>query len=161
MKVKINGELKELVIKANDSIPAGAIVDFDGDVVPEGYEKVEDKGEVYSTEEQRIGTWIDGKPIYRKVVTYIPTDIIGEKGKIVDIFIKHNISNFKQLCNLKCVTSDGYVLPISIGSDKGTNIDFGSRIAYVNSQSICLKLINDTWGVRTWYITLEYTKTTD
>lgn len=36
------GELKELVIKANDSIPAGTIVDFDGDVVPEGYEKVED-----------------------------------------------------------------------------------------------------------------------
>lgn len=30
-------------------------------------------GEVYSTEETRIGTWIDGKPIYRKVfVTTIP-----------------------------------------------------------------------------------------
>ena len=25
-------------------------------------------GEVYSTEETRIGTWIDGKPLYRKVV---------------------------------------------------------------------------------------------
>ena len=36
MKVKdSNGKLKEVVIKANDSIPAGAIVDFDGDVVPE------------------------------------------------------------------------------------------------------------------------------
>lgn len=43
MKVRNSkGELKELVIKANDSIPAGTIVDFDGDVVPEGYEKVED-----------------------------------------------------------------------------------------------------------------------
>ena len=36
MKVKNSkGEIKEVVIKANDSIPAGAIVDFDGDVVPE------------------------------------------------------------------------------------------------------------------------------
>lgn len=36
MKIKNSkGELKEVVIKANDSIPAGAIVDFDGDVVPE------------------------------------------------------------------------------------------------------------------------------
>lgn len=30
-----NGELKELVIKANDSIPAGSVIDFEGDVVPE------------------------------------------------------------------------------------------------------------------------------
>lgn len=36
------GELKELVIKANDSIPAGSVIDFEGDVVPEGYEQVED-----------------------------------------------------------------------------------------------------------------------
>lgn len=26
------------------------------------------EGEKYSTEEQRIGTWIDGKPLYRKVI---------------------------------------------------------------------------------------------
>ena len=43
MKVRNSkGELKELVIKANDSIPAGSVIDFVGDVVPEGYEKVED-----------------------------------------------------------------------------------------------------------------------
>lgn len=43
MKVRNSkGELKELVIKANDSIPAGSVIDFDGDVVPEGYEQVED-----------------------------------------------------------------------------------------------------------------------
>lgn len=70
MKVRnSNGELKELVIKANDSIPQNAIIEYDGDVVPEGYEQVEDKGEVYSTEEVKIGTWIDGKPLYRKVIS--------------------------------------------------------------------------------------------
>lgn len=43
MKVRdSNGEIKKVVLQANDSIPAGAIVDFEGDVVPEGYEKVED-----------------------------------------------------------------------------------------------------------------------
>jgi hypothetical protein len=43
MKVRnSNGELKELVIKANDSIPAGSVIEFDGNVVPEGYEQVED-----------------------------------------------------------------------------------------------------------------------
>ena len=35
MKVRNSkGEIKELVIKANDSIPANGIIDFDGDVVP-------------------------------------------------------------------------------------------------------------------------------
>lgn len=43
MKVRNSkGELKELVIKVNDSIPAGSVIDFEGDVVPEGYEKVEE-----------------------------------------------------------------------------------------------------------------------
>lgn len=43
MKVRNSkGEIKKVVLQANDSIPAGAIVDFDGDVVPEGYEQVED-----------------------------------------------------------------------------------------------------------------------
>lgn len=36
MKVRNSkGELKGLVIKVNDSIPAGSVIDFDGDVVPE------------------------------------------------------------------------------------------------------------------------------
>ena len=43
MKVRdSNGEIKKVVLQANDSIPAGSVIDFDGNVVPEGYEKVED-----------------------------------------------------------------------------------------------------------------------
>lgn len=33
---------------------------------------VSSAGEVYSTEETRIGTWIDGKPLYQKVFQGIP-----------------------------------------------------------------------------------------
>ncbi len=52
MKVRdSNGELKEVVIKTNDSIPAGAVIDYDGDVVPEGYEKVEDNIKDYVVEQ--------------------------------------------------------------------------------------------------------------
>lgn len=36
----------------------------------------EDTGEIYSTEEVRIGTWIDGKPLYRRVFeANIPTQL--------------------------------------------------------------------------------------
>lgn len=99
--------------------------------------------------------------MYRKVVVYKNTEIIGTKGKVVDIGINHNISNFKQLCKLDCTSSTGNVLPVSIGSTDGTNIDFGTRIFQVDSKHINLRLYNDTWSPREWYITLEYTKTTD
>ena len=43
MKVRdSNGEIKKVVLQANDSIPQNVIVEYDGDVVPEGYEQVED-----------------------------------------------------------------------------------------------------------------------
>lgn len=114
----------------------------------------------YSTEEVRIGTWIDGKPIYRKVVEYTPSAIIGEAGKVTDIYIPHRISNFKQLCGQKCITSDGYILP-TLGSKSGTTLDYGTCIRAVTTETINLRLVNDSFGIRTWYITLEYTKTTD
>ena len=44
---------------------------------------------IYSTNEQVIGTWIDGKPIYRKVVTLSTTKTIDMGG----ISISHGISN--------------------------------------------------------------------
>ena len=45
-----NGEIKKVVLQANDSIPAGSVIEYDGDVVPEGYEQVEDKTEIKITE---------------------------------------------------------------------------------------------------------------
>lgn len=36
MKVRdSNGEIKKVVLQANDSIPVNGIIEFDGDVVPE------------------------------------------------------------------------------------------------------------------------------
>lgn len=43
----------------------------DNDVYEEFYD--ETNREVYSTTEQRIGTWIDGKPLYRRVFTFTIT----------------------------------------------------------------------------------------
>lgn len=42
MKYKdpITGEIKDIYVKALDNLPVGSIVDYDGDVVPDGYEEV-------------------------------------------------------------------------------------------------------------------------
>ena len=44
-----------------DTMPIGSEVDYDGNDVPLGWEEVEDKGEIYSTTETRVGTWINRK----------------------------------------------------------------------------------------------------
>lgn len=63
------GQLKELSLKAADTLPIGTIVDYDGETVPDGWEKY--GTEDYSTEETFTGKhWIDGKPIYRAVIYY-------------------------------------------------------------------------------------------
>lgn len=38
------GELKDIYVKAADTLPIGTIVDFDGDTVPDGWETVDDTG---------------------------------------------------------------------------------------------------------------------
>lgn len=50
--------------------------------------------EVYSTNEQRIGTWIDGKPLYRIVVDTAGVKVIDELTNIYDIPSDHNLVFF-------------------------------------------------------------------
>jgi hypothetical protein len=54
--------------------------------------------DIYSLDEVRVGTWIDGKPIYKKTIA--PLTLGGGPNEYT---INHNISNFKQLINLEGV----------------------------------------------------------
>lgn len=61
------------------------------------YEEFTKKSEeVYSTEEQVIGTWIDGKPLYRKTIVANFELLKQETNKNYDKTIAHNISNFSK-----------------------------------------------------------------
>ena len=52
-----------------------------------------DKLSTYSTEEQVIGTWIDGKILYRKTILYN-----GSMSN--DLFIEHGIENIYDVINV-------------------------------------------------------------
>lgn len=55
--------------------------------IPSGGSGDPSAGEIYSTEETRIGTWIDGKPLYRKVAQFnAPT---GESEMACFMFSKN------------------------------------------------------------------------
>lgn len=115
-------------------------------------------GHNYSTTEQVIGTWIDGKPIYEKVVEIRSADIPNANLK----YIAHNISNLKNVIKIQGIvytqSGDHTILPRV--QDNATNANLGIDIT---TTSILLKGrgINFTSIYSGGYVTLEYTKTTD
>ena len=112
---------------------------------------------VYSTEEQVIGTWIDGKPIYRKTL-YISGGLsFNSSHKYI---FNHNIENFKMTIKLSGIIYDSenkdyYILP------------------YVTTGTANIMLFNSTTQIKVeqipygsgrlmnLYVIMEYTKTTD
>lgn len=116
----------------------------------------------YSTSEQVVGTWIDGKSIYRKVVEYTNNATIGATGTVTNVSIPHGISNFSQVLFAKGfrvgASNENFPLPQGGGS---TDLALGTFIRSCTTSDITLRIINDTWAAGTWYFVLEYTKTTD
>ena len=116
-------------------------------------------GEVYSTEETVIGTWIDGKPLYRRVFTVevpafstnIPVSMMGYDA-MYDII--HVVA--------KLARDDGYSTGINW---VGQNVDYWYQIydntsthqIQINGSSTASNLYAKTSAI----IELEYTKTTD
>jgi len=65
------GTLDTVYVKALDSMPVGTQIEYTGDTIPTGWEEVND----YSTTEIDTGKkWINGKPIYRMVITITDTN---------------------------------------------------------------------------------------
>ena len=108
----------------------------------------------YSTEEQVVGTWIDGKPLYRKLVTYTYT-ATGNS----EFSFNHNISDVDFICvdssiSYLLVSSHNYSLFQSVNSRSyNTDVDSTKVLGYEEFGD----------GTRTFkmYIFLQYTKTTD
>ena len=107
----------------------------------------------YSTEEQRVGTWIDGKPIYRKVVD--TGTLPNSTGKQ----ITHNISNVDQVINIKGYayrSTDNVCLPLPHATYDNTAIT-----CYADRTKITIVTYATRSNFTTSYVALEYTKTTD
>lgn len=124
-------------------------------------------GEVYSTEERVVGTWIDGKKIYQKT---IPVSLPGKAQSPRTVSAtsnNHNISNFAGIisCDLRWYdTVDNlWYCNFLHYSDYGI-ADYGIQI---NDSSVLIVSNNPStgldWSTRTTdaYVTIRYTKTTD
>ena len=106
------------------------------------------------TEEQVIGTWYDGKPIYRKVID------CGNLPNASNKNIPVNISNLKNIVSLQGIASYGDIsFPFNNVRPRETS-NIATIGLYFYGGNITIETGNDR-SAYTGYVTIEYTKTTD
>ena len=105
----------------------------------------------YSTDEVKTGgKWIDGKPIYRKVVNFGAL-VAGSKA------VAHGISNLGDIIHISGVAraANNTSLPLPYAS-------IVPVVVYVNTNNVVVEISNNDYsGYTRSEITIEYTKTTD
>lgn len=115
-----------------------------------------DTGEVYSTEEVRIGTWIDGKPLYRKVIETTSPDTAAVR-------MIANIGSGKDIVHISGVI---------INPKNKDRFDINMIILFVSPNQWISTYVSGNGGVymavsgdpflsKPVCIRIEYTKTTD
>lgn len=107
----------------------------------------------YSTSEKVIGTWINGKPLYRKVINFgtLPSSATTKS-------VAHGISNLGMFIKVSgiAINSSNTTLPIPYATtDASSNIRL--RVTNTNVE------IGVGYDLSAYsaYVTLQYTKTTD
>lgn len=106
---------------------------------------------VYSTNELEIGKWIDGKPLYRKVVSF------GALPNNTTKSLAHNISNLKRVVKLEGFAGSNQNLGgITLPHATSTPIAL-----FADNINVNVKTNNDATAYTEAYIYIYYTKTTD
>ena len=108
-------------------------------------------GNVYSTEEKVVATWIDGKPIYQKTIAFT---FVG--SSIANVDISDNIDNV--LYAYAYAKNSKYMYNISMYTQgQGGQILYD----YANPNKLRIKNTNSDFNNSSGYVTVQYTKTTD
>ena len=134
------------------SFQAGAQLDLDDFDFPSGNME----GHHYSTNEQIVGTWIDGKPLYEKTIDFGTLPSTNTKT------VSHGVLNW-----------DIIFVYNAFSIHKETNNNYSDPIPFAHpstaSSMIAIEIQDSNVFIRTGqnfnnnfaYITLRYTKTTD
>ena len=115
----------------------------------------ENNYENYATTEQRIGTWIDGKPLYRKVVSMtVPTTSTNGTAVDGETTIGSNIDVSFVEFGYIILNQNKWTLPASLDEYYTTTFtNAGNTLKIRNALTV--------FSGKTAYISILYTKTTD
>ena len=116
-------------------------------------EEAIEKKQAYSTNEQVIGTWINGKPIYRKVVN------IGALPNATTKNTAHNITDIDYIVRFYGTAADTSKHTIPLPHVHPANVSYGVLVQ-VSKVNVEIETGYNR-SAYSGYITIEYTKTTD
>ena len=102
----------------------------------------------YTTDEQVVGTWIDGKPVYRRTWEF-STGVNVTANSWGDTPITYASTNIGKITKVESMSADGFNQAIGATTDNGA-LSVVRVFNYRYNSPIVIK-----------YLTLEYTKTTD
>ena len=115
-------------------------------------------GNDYSTDEQIVGTWIDGKPLYQKTITGKCPNSTTPKQ------YAHNIANVDMIkvADAFMIWGDGVTTPIPVFSGNTSVPMYSMCITIPNVDRTVFTLrADENRSAYDFYITFQYTKTTD
>lgn len=117
--------------------------------------------EIYSENETIIGRWIDGKPLYRKVVTGA-VGTISSDGTIVNTSINVGISNVDTIFIKNAYVNNGNnrLFPIPYFNDNGYWIKV-YPLSGANYPNLRIGCNASTFSTNPVTVIVEYTKTTE
>ena len=109
-------------------------------------------GLVYSTTEQVVGRWVDGKPIYQK--TFIGTTSATTSSDSV----AGTIANLDTLVN-----SNGTIFLVGTWGVNQHSLPYNNVIEYYidTSNQVIIHKQNEIANTKKYMVTIQYTKTTD
>jgi hypothetical protein len=107
----------------------------------------------YSTEEQAVGTWVDGKPLYQKTIEQSGLSIPGNGSDYRTIILDDTISEIVDLEG-SCWIGENVWLPLNFYQGDANYI-----FCYYDSGKIVFVVRG--WPVYTLRITIKYVKSTD
>lgn len=120
--------------------------------------------EVYSTQETKIGTWIDGKPLYRKVVEFNspnnqPVGVAVYDISDIDLDLCTNIYGYL-FSDPDCIPF-GWIGSVSLSSSGEIVETHISVRASKIKEKIVMNISGSTYVNKPCVVIMEYTKTTD
>ena len=152
-RVQINGKVYK---EGGDGVPTGSTFLFDGDTIPDGYEEIEDYQPEYSTNEVRIGTWIDGKPLYRKLIQGTMSASATTNDVVIGV---DNIDNYVK-CDVQQIVKAPLTITYAMGTYYGNDADFMYCYLVNSTPEKVRTRCGATWPKRpfTYVNIVEYTK---
>lgn len=108
---------------------------------------------VYSTEETVVGTWIDGKPLYRKSFIVKGITAVSYTHSLADLNMDMCLFDFSH----SVFKQSSFSLPFGI---YGSSTDY-NRVFFQDNNAVVFQFGSVYTMSKDLYFTIEYTKTTD